>query len=151
MTVFIHSLPFSNYKIKEENQNQSEAKENSITMQLQSSFTSRHCSHNQALHDENKASFTCTFMYTTKSSYLKCTLMYISTKRYLMKLENVMFGHNPKRIKNSNCSWITDLRQHMTSWGSELFLFFQISLQGELVKLRCQQQLRLMPGLKLPF
>jgi len=57
--------------------------------------------------------------------------MYISPKRYLMKLENIVFGHNPKRIKNSNCSWITDLRQYMTSWGTKLFSFFKISLEVE--------------------
>jgi len=69
---------------------------------------------------------------------LTCTLMDISPKRYLMKLENVVFGYNPKRIENSNYSWIIDLRQHMTSWGSELFSFFQISIKVELVKLRYQ-------------
>ena len=31
-------------------------------------------------------------------------------ERCPMKLENVVFGYNPKRIKNSNLAWITDLR-----------------------------------------
>jgi len=35
--------------------------------------------------------------------------VYVSPKRCLLKLENVVFSYNPKRIKNSIYSWIIDL------------------------------------------